>query len=356
MRIAITGATGNVGTALLRRLRTEPDVQVRGVARRPPAPGTGAPYDTVEWHAVDLGDDAAPERMGAWLEGVDAVVHLAWQIQPSHRRERLRRTNVTGTRHLLDAMRSSGITRLVYASSVGTYGPGPKDRSVDESWPATGIARSGYSVDKAAVEAMLNQAEREDARLRITRLRQALVFQHDAGAEIARYFLGPLVPVSLLRAGRLPVVPANPRLRAQAVHADDVAEAYLLALRSGATGAFNIAAEPPLDGPTMAAEFGGRPVPVPLSALRALAAVTWLGRLQPTEPGWLDLAAAAPIMDCSRAREALGWTPRHDARAAVRQLVAGLAAGAGTASASMRPSGGELRGLLHGLPGHRDPA
>jgi UDP-glucose 4-epimerase len=356
MRIAITGATGNVGTALLRRLRTESDMQVRGFTRRPPVSGAGEPYDGVEWYAVDLGHDAAPGRMRPWLDGVDAVVHLAWQIQPSHRRERLRRTNVTGTRHLLDAMRTAGVSRLVYASSVGTYAPGPKDRAVDESWPATGVVRSGYSVDKAAVEAMLDQAERDDPRLRVTRLRQALVFQHDAGAEITRYFLGPLAPVSLLRAGRLPVVPANPRLRAQAVHADDVAEAYLLALRGGATGPFNLAAEPPLDGSTLAAEFGGRPVPVPLPALRALAAVTWLGRLQPTDPGWLDLAAAAPIMDCSRAREVLGWTPRHDARAALRDLVAGLAGGAGTPSPPMRPGDHGPRALLHGLPGNRDPA
>jgi UDP-glucose 4-epimerase len=356
MRVAITGATGNVGTALLRRLRAEPNVQVRGFVRRPPPPGAGPPYDGVEWHAVDLGDGAAPERLGTWLRGVDAVVHLAWQIQPSHRRERLRRTNVTGTGNLLAGMRIAGVTRLVYASSVGAYGPGPKDRAVDESWPATGIVRCSYSVDKAAVEAMLDRAEREDPRLRIVRLRQALVFQHDAGAEITRYFLGPLAPVALLRAGRLPLVPANPRLRAQAVHADDVAEAYLLALRGNAVGAFNLAAEPPLDGPTLAAEFGGRPIPVPLPALRALAALTWRARLQPTDPGWLDLAAAAPIMDCSLAREVLGWAPRYDARAAVRQLVAGLAESAGAASPPMRPGDHGLFGLRHGLPGHRDPA
>ncbi|HEX7744161.1 MAG TPA: NAD-dependent epimerase/dehydratase family protein, partial [Micromonosporaceae bacterium] len=222
MRIAITGASGNAGTALLHRLRREPDVQVRGFARRPPLPGAGDPYDGVDWHALDLGDDATPERLGTWLRGVDVVVHLAWQIQPSHHRDRLRRTNVTGTRHLLAGMRSAGVTKLVYASSVGAYAPGPKDRLVDESWPTTGVERCGYSVDKAAVEALLDEAERADTGLRITRLRKALVFQHDAGAEITRYFLGPLVPVSLLRAGRLPLVPANRRLRAQVVHADDV--------------------------------------------------------------------------------------------------------------------------------------
>jgi len=327
---------------------------VSGFVRRPPLPGAGDPYDGVDWHAIDLGDEAAPDRLATWLQGADVVIHLAWQIQPSHHRDRLRRTNVTGTRHLLEAMRSAGVTKLVYASSVGAYAAGPKDRLVDESWPTTGIDRSTYSVDKAAVEALLDEAERADPRLRVTRLRKALVFQHDAGAEIARYFLGPLVPVSLLRAGRLPLVPANPRLRAQAVHADDVAEAYLRAVRSEATGAFNVAADPPLDGPVLAAELRGRPVPVPLPALHALATVTWRGRLQPTEPGWLDLAAGAPLMDSSRAREVLGWTPRRDARSALRHLVAGIARGAGTASPPMRPAQHGRRRLVGGLPGERD--
>ncbi|MFB9237787.1 NAD-dependent epimerase/dehydratase family protein [Plantactinospora siamensis] len=356
MRIAITGATGNVGTALLRRLAAETDLEVVGLARRPPVPGAGQPYDLARWHAVDLGDPAAPDRLAGWLAGVDAVVHLAWQIQPSHDRERLRRTNVTGTAHLLAAMRAAGVHRLVYASSVGTYAPGPKDRLVDESWPHTGVRRSGYSVDKAAVEDLLDGAERDDPDLKVARLRMGLVFQRDAGAEIARYFLGPLVPVSLLRRGRIPVVPASRRLRAQCVHADDAAEAYLRALRTGATGAFNIATEPVLDGPTLADEFGGRPVPVPVSALRLLAGAAWRARLQPTEPGWVDLAAAVPLMDCGRAAEVLGWRPARDARQAVREVIAGMATGTGTASAPMRPAGAVRRRLLGGLPGHRDPA
>lgn len=356
MRIAITGATGNVGTALLRRLAAEPDLDVVGLTRRPPLPGAGSPYDGASWHGVDLGDPAAPESLAGWLAGVDAVVHLAWQIQPSHQRARLRRTNLTGTAHLLEAMRTAGVRKLVYASSVGTYAPGPKDRFVDESWPATGVSRSGYSVDKAAVEELLDRAEREDPGLRITRLRTGLVFQHDAGAEIVRYFVGPLVPVSLLRRGRLPVVPRNDRLRAQVVHADDAAEAYLRALRSDATGAFNIAGGPVLDGPVLAEELGGRTVPVPLPALRALAAAAWRARLQPTEPGWLDLAAAAPLMDCSRAGQVLDWHPRVDARRALRDLLAGMAAGAGTTSAPMRPAPRTARRLVDGLPGHRDPA
>jgi UDP-glucose 4-epimerase len=337
MRIAITGATGNVGTALLRRLATETDVDVVGFARRPPGPDAGAPYDEVQWHAVDLGDPNCVQPLTEWFSGADAVVHLAWQIQPSHRRAQLRRTNLTGTRHAVDATLRAGVGSLVYASSVGAYMPGPKDCGVDESWPAAGVPRSGYSVDKAAVESMLDGVEREHPALRVVRLRKALVFQRDAGAEITRYFLGPFAPATLRRIGRVPVIPANKRLRTQALHADDAAEAYVRALRSDVRGPFNVAAEPVVDGPMLAEVTGGRAVHMPLGLIRVLAKATWRIHLQPTEAGWFEFVASVPLMDCSRAERELGWRPRHDAREALRDLLSGIATKAGTGGPALRP-------------------
>jgi len=335
MRIAITGATGNVGTALLRRLAVEPDIEVVGLARRVPGPDAGPPYDGVEWHSVDIGDPAQVEPLTSWFARADAVVHLAWQVQPSHRRAQLRRTNLTGARHVHDAMRRAGVRNLIYASSIGAYSPGPKDRYVDENWPVTGVSRSGYSVDKAAIEAALDGIEREDPGLRVVRMRPALTFQRDAGAEITRYFLGPLARFALRRTA--PVIPVNKRLRIQAVHADDVADAYLRALRNDVRGAFNIAAEPVLDPALVAEETRGRTVPMSPATLRMIAKTSWRLHIQPSEPGWFDLLAAVPLMDCSRAERELGWRARHDARQALRELVDGVDAGAGTAGPAMRP-------------------
>lgn len=338
MRIAITGATGNVGTALLRRLSRETDIEVIGIARRTPRSDAGPPYAGVRWHGMDLGESSCVTPLTELLAGVDAVVHLAWRIQPSQYRARLRRTNLGGTRHVLGAMIEAGVGKLVYASSVAAYSPGPKDRRVDEDWPTTGVGRSGYSIDKAAVEALLDRYELDHPELRVTRLRMALVFQRDAGSELTRYFIGRLAPVSLLRSGRLPLLPKNRRLRGQVVHADDAAEAYLLALRGDRVGAYNIATDPVLDGTLLAEELGALAVPMPLGVLRLAAKAAWRARLIPTEPGWLDLTAAAPVVDTSLAERELGWKPRYDARQTVNDLLMGIATGAGTATAKLRPS------------------
>jgi UDP-glucose 4-epimerase len=355
MRVVIVGASGNVGTALLRRLAIEADIEVTAVARRMPPSGK-APYDSATWHTCDIGEPHARPRLATVFRGADAVVHLGWLIQPSHDSGALHRVNVTGSHAVIDAVTDAEVPALVYASSVGAYAPAPKDREVDEDWPTTGVPGSSYSRYKSTVETLLNTV---DSQVRVVRLRPALTFQRDVGSELARYFLGPFVPTRWLRYGRVPLVPSHPRLRLQAVHADDVAEAYLRALRTDVRGAFNIAAEPALTPELIAEQFRGRAVPVPTGVLTVAAAVTWLARLQPIDRGWVDLALNAPLMSTRRAREELGWRPSIGAVAALRELIDGLADGAHTASPPLSANPllpGRLGGLLRGrLPGTGNP-
>jgi nucleoside-diphosphate-sugar epimerase len=359
MRIVIVGATGNVGTALLRRLRREPGAELVGVARRLPGPDAGEPYDEVEWHSCDVGAPDAVEKLAAAFAGARAVVHLAWQIQPSHDQRALHRTNVGGSRAVLEATVRAGVPALVHASSVGTYAPGPKDHPVSENWPATGVETSSYSRDKAEVEALLDGVQRERPELRVVRLRPGLTFQRDAGTEIRRYFMGPLAPVRLLRYGRIPLVPTHRRLRMQAVHADDVADAYARAVLGDAHGAFNVAADPVLTPELLARHFHGWTVPVAIPVLRAAAALTWRARLQPVDTGWVDLALNAPLMSSERAERELGWAPKIDSVTALRELFAGMSARTGVTSPPMSPDPtlpGRPAALLKArLPGHPNP-
>src|ERR671935_2275915 len=156
---------------------------------------------------------------------------------------------------------------------------------VDESWPTGGVPSSFYSRHKVAVERMLDRFEAEQPGVRVVRLRPALIFQRGAASEIRRLFAGPFLPSRLVAPKRIPVVPRHPRLRFQAVHADDVADAYRRAIVGDARGAFNVAADPVLDGEELGRILGARPVPVPAAALRWGAAAAFQLRLTPTPPG-----------------------------------------------------------------------
>jgi nucleoside-diphosphate-sugar epimerase len=251
---------------------------------------------------------------------------------------------VDGSEAVFEAAAEAGVKAIVYASSVGAYSPGPKDREVDESWPVDGIDSSFYARDKADVESLLDRFEDEHADIRVVRLRPGLMFKREAATEIRRLFVGPFAPRFLFNRRLIPVVPRTERLRFQAVHTDDAADAVRRALVRPVNGAFNIAADPVLDADELGRALGARTVPVPARALRALAAGAWRARIQPTPPGWLDLALAVPLMSTRRARTELEWAPRHGADDALVELLDGMRDGAGLETPPLDPdSSGKLR-------------
>ncbi|PZR52893.1 epimerase [Xylanimonas oleitrophica] len=343
MRVVVVGATGNAGTALLRALVAEPKVtSVVGVARRLPD-RTAEPYKDAEWVVADVAsyqpDGPATARLAEAFEGADAVVHLAWLIQPNRERELLRRTNVDGTRRVAEAVLRAGVPHLVVASSIGAYSRVEDDEPRTEDWPTDGIPTSHYAVDKAAQERVLDEVERAHPGLTVTRVRPGLVFQGDAAQEIVRYFLGPAVPVRLLTQGRPPFLPLPRGLRVQAVHADDLADAYRRIVLERAGGAFNVAADDLLRGQDLAHIVDhGRLVELPPPAVRAALALAYQARAVRPDPGWVDMAMSVPVMDTRRIRDELGWRPAHTAAAAVQELLAAMGRGSGQRTAPLRPA------------------
>jgi UDP-glucose 4-epimerase len=317
MRVVVLGATGNVGTSVLRSLASEPLVdEIVGIARRLPP----RDFAKTAWIAADI----ATDDLARHFQGADVLVHLAWQIQPSRDEERLYAANVVGSRRVFDAAASAGVGALIYASSVGTYSPGPKEYPVDESWPANGIDTSFYSRHKAEVERILDDFEDANRGIRVVRLRPALTFKREAATGIRRLFAGPLLPTFLLRRALIPAVPDLERLRFQCVHSHDVGDAYRMAVISDVRGAFNIASEPILDSDELSELFGARKIGMSEHAIRIATDLTWRMRLQPTPPGWVDMAFETPLLDWSRAMKELDWEPRYSSTETLMELMDGL--------------------------------
>jgi UDP-glucose 4-epimerase len=341
-----------VGTSVLRKLALHGDIgEIVGLARRLPA----LQWPKTQWVMADV----VTSDLVSLFEGADVVVHLAWAIQPSRDEAKLHAVNVRGSARVFDAVARAGVPALVYASSVGTYSPGPKDEpGVDESWPTDGIPTSFYARHKAAVERLLDSFEREHPQVRVVRLRPGLIFKSQSASEQRRYFAGPFVPTFLMHPRFIPIVPNTPRLRFQAVHADDVAQAYCLAMVNGdARGAYNVAADPVLDPDRLAEQLHARKVPLPASVLRGAAAVTWRLRLQPSPEGWVDMALAVPVMSSARIRSELDWDPQHSSGDALLELLRGMREQDGADTPPLRSGGTgplRIREFLTGIGG-RNP-
>lgn len=344
MRVVVVGATGNVGTSVVKALSEAPEVEeIVGIARR--RPGWSPPKTS--WVEADI----LSADLQSLFAGADAVIHLAWAIQPSRDERTLERINVDGSRRVFDAVAAAGVPKLVYASSVGAYARGPKDREVGESWQVGATQSSFYSRHKVAVEAMLDDFERRVRDVRVVRLRPALIFKGEAASEIRRLFAGPFLPSFLVRSSLIPAVPRIPRLRFQAVHSLDVGRAYALATIRDVEGAFNIAAEPAIGPEQLGEALHARTFPLPASVARALTDVTWRLRLQPTPPGWLDMALNVPLMSSARARSELGWQPRFSSLEALAELLEGIREGKGFPTPTLKEpeAGGRVNEVRTGV-------
>jgi nucleoside-diphosphate-sugar epimerase len=335
MRVMVTGATGNVGTSVVRALRADATVsEVVGVARRPPdeLPDAGADDGgDVRWIAADVAhDDLRPH-----LEGVDALVHLAWLFQPSHRPTVTWEANAVGSARVFAAAEDAGVGAIVHASSVGAYSPAP-GQVVDESWPTHSLPTAAYGREKAYAERLLDAVEARHPDIRVVRMRPAFIFQPASATQQRRLFAGPFLPRTLVRPGLLPLLPVPPGLRFQALHTDDVAEAYRLAVVGDVRGPFNLAAEPVIDADVLARVLGTRCVEVPRAIVRAGLAGAWRGHLVPTEPALLDLVLELPELDATRARDELGWVPRRSGTEALEAVIQGMAAGTGGDTAPLQ--------------------
>jgi nucleoside-diphosphate-sugar epimerase len=203
--IAITGATGFVGSAVLDEALAEGH-QVRALARRDQTARAG-----VEWVRGDLGDTAA---LAALVEGADAVIHVAG-LTNTPDPATFEAANVTGTANVIAAMKQAGARRLVFVSSLSARMPG----------------LSAYGASKAKAEALV-----EASGLDWTTVRPPGVY----GPRDVDY-------LEMFRTAKWGFVPLPPGGASSIIHADDLAR-LLVALAAGNAAATKKQTYEPDDG------------------------------------------------------------------------------------------------------------
>jgi len=335
MRVVVTGATGNLGTSVIAQLTDVDQVdEIVGLARRAPSwrpPG-------VTWREVDIRSaDLVP-----LFRRADAVIHLAWAFGPSHRPEATWEVNVAGTEHVLAAVAEAGVPVLLVASSVGAYSPAVNDDPIDESWPTHGWPAANYCREKAYVERMLDAFEAQQPKVRVVRFRPSFLFKTSASREQMRIFggLGALALSPVLGRRGTPVMPEITGLRFQVMHTDDAAAAFATALLSDAAGAFNLAVDPVVDLALIGEIFEAkRTLSLPATAVRWALVAGWLAHVVPVQPDLFDFLRQIPLLDASRARSELGWSPRYTSVEALRELRRGLADSPGFPTPPLQKAG-----------------
>jgi nucleoside-diphosphate-sugar epimerase len=324
LTVAVTGPTGDLGIAIVNALERSRAVKsIVGMARRPFDPAERG-WKKTEYRQGDVTDAASVREL---VKDADVVVHLAFAILSAS--DATRELNVDGSKRVFEAAAKAGAKRICYASSVAAYGFHDDNPDwLTEDIPPRGSPEHPYSEQKAEVERVLSEVLLRRSGTVAYAFRPCIVAGPEARTmleEIPYYRLSEAMPDSVARLlGSLPalkpVIP-DPGIRFQLVHEDDVASAFAAGVRGlGEPGPYNLAGSGTLTMSNVADALGWYSVPVPKPLLDATAEVATRLPLMPEAVAWIHSVRKPVLMKTDRAKNQLGWRPKHSARATLKAM------------------------------------
>ena len=306
-RLALTGATGDFGQAVLRWACGCDDIaEVTVLGRRP----TGERHPKLRETFLDL---SGRVDLGS-VRGYDALVHLAYCVEEPHDKRLAFQINVAATQSLLQQAREVGIGQLVLTSSANALGVaacGTGQPCTEAAYPA-GDKDNGhyYFQHKALLEHLANWywVNVTDGKTKLAVLRPC-------------YIVGEHFDNSGLTAllSKVVVYPHPSRSFYQFLWDTDLVDAYATIITRGLSGLYNVA---PADH-TSVAEIcsinGARLIPGPLGALKAGSNLLFRLRLTPFSGHWVTLGD--PLLDSALLQSTTDWRPSMSSADALKKYL-----------------------------------
>jgi UDP-glucose 4-epimerase len=301
MKYLITGGSGYIGSRLTDLLIQQEDNEVVNLDIRAPA----MPRSRTRFVHMDIRDRGIAALIAQ--ERPDALVHLAFVLNPIRDEHRMYDIDVNGTANVLDAAAAAGVPHLLVASSTTAYGAWPDNPvPIPEEHPVRGLPGYEYARDKTEIDRLCQLWAAQHPESTMTIVRPTIVFGPNVDNYIVRFWENqPFV-----------VLPDGHDADWQYVHEDDVVDAMSRLLSERRGGIFNLTADGTVKMSEAAAIAGKKVRKMPLKLYRRLASASWKLRLRNVEapPGQIEFVLHPWIASNEKLKSELGWTPRYTSR------------------------------------------
>jgi UDP-glucose 4-epimerase len=327
MKYVITGGSGYIGGRLIDLLSQDPANEVLNLDLRPPA----IPRPRTRFLRMDVRDRGMRGLLEA--ERPDALVHLAFVLNPMRDEQTMYDIDVNGTQNVLEAASGAGVGQLLVASSTTAYGAFPDNPvPLTEEHPVRGLPGYEYARDKTEIDRQCQLWAAQHPDRVMTIVRPTIVFGPNVDNYIVRFWSSsPFFPL---------LDGADPDW--QFVHEDDLVEAMSRLLVERRGGIFNITADGTIKLSEAARLAGLKTRKISTAVYRRIAKAAWRLRLPKVEapPGQIDFILYPWIASNEKLKAELGWMPRYTSRETfeITMRAKGIARGSGETAAVAPPA------------------
>jgi len=301
-RIAITGAGGYIGQALIKYLDEYDGCDaILGIdLKKPKRHSSRLTFIEKDIRDASLLNDIKNFK-------VDTLIHLAFVVNPMHNESEMFSINVDGTINILDICSHQGIGHIIVASSGTAYGAWPDNPvPLTENHPIRIFPASfSYAYHKGLNEKHFHSFKQKHPDVLFNIVRPCIVYGPNTDNYLYRYWK------------TFPFIPLIDGYDAdfQFVHETDVASLFTLLIEKQIDGAFNVAGDGAIKVSEVAKMMGKPAFYFPKWMLKSIIWLGWHARfIFEMPPGTVDFSTYPWILDTQKAKKLLGWQPQYSTR------------------------------------------